>query len=137
LLYGGGEAVLYASINMSERFGIPSPVIGLTVVAIGTSIPDIMASVVAVRKGEIEIAVGNLIGSNIYNVLFVLGGTLAVSWKDLAAEPWIVMDYGLVCFSAAAFIVLVRLKEHVNRIPGALFIAMYVAYLAVRICMMP
>jgi cation:H+ antiporter len=133
MLYGGGEAVLHASINFSKRLGIPNPVIGLTVVAIGTSIPDIMATVVAARKGEIAIGVGNLIGSNIYNLLFVLGGTLAVSWTDLVAGTWIVRDYGMVCFCSILFVVFVRANERVGKLKGVLFLLLFAAYMAVRI----
>lgn len=133
MLYGGGEAVLYASISFSKRLGIPNPVIGLTVVAIGTSIPDIMATVVAARKGEIAIGVGNLIGSNIYNILFVLGGTLAVSWTDLVAGTWIVRDYGMVCLCSILFVVLVFTCERVGKLKGILFLVLFAAYMAVRI----
>jgi cation:H+ antiporter len=133
MLYGGGEAVLHASINFSKSLGIPNPVIGLTVVAIGTSIPDIMATLVAARKGEIAIGVGNLIGSNIYNLLFVLGGTLAASWTDLVAETWIVMDYGMVCFCSILFVAFVRVNERVGKLKGVLFLALFAAYMAVRI----
>jgi cation:H+ antiporter len=133
LLYGGGEAVLHASISMSGRLDIPNTVIGLTVVAIGTSIPDIMASVVAAKRGEPAIAVGNLVGSNIYNILFVLGGTLMVSGADLFAETWIVIDYGMVCLSTAFFFLFVKIDGAVSRLKGVFLIVIFAAYMTTRL----
>ncbi len=73
-LYGGSELVVGAGVGLMRAFGVSETVIGLTFVAIGTSLPELAASVVSVNKGETEICVGNVIGSNIFNTIFILGG---------------------------------------------------------------
>ncbi len=132
-LYGGGELVLYGSINIAKLLGISDTIIGLTIVAVGTSIPDVMASIIAFRKRETSIAVGNLLGSNIFNILLVLGGTLLVSWRDLAAEGKILTDYVLVCATSTVFFLFVLLSPRIRKIGGAALISVYIGYMVFRV----
>lgn len=87
-LWGGSELLIYGSINFAKSFGVSERVIGITIVSIGTSIPELAASVIAVLKKEKAISLGNLLGSNIFNILAVLGITAMVT-------PISVTDMGL------------------------------------------
>lgn len=73
LIIGGGQAVVYGAKAVAQVFGMSETLIGLTIVAVGTSLPELVTSVVAARKGETGLAVGNVVGSNIFNILFILG----------------------------------------------------------------
>ncbi len=73
LIIGGGQAVIYGARMAAKAFGMSETLTGLTIVAVGTSLPELVTSVVAAKKGEAGLAVGNIVGSNIFNVLFILG----------------------------------------------------------------
>jgi cation:H+ antiporter len=133
MLYGGGRLVLYSSVAIAEHLGISETIIGLTLVAVGTSIPDVMASAVAIRKQETSIAVGNLLGSNIFNILLVLGGTSLISMQDLMADKMILMDYCMVGVTSVIFAILVGITPWFSRTKGVVFILIYVAYMVIRI----
>ncbi len=87
-LWGGSEMLVYGAVSMAESFGVSQRIIGVTIVSIGTSIPELSASIVAVVKKEKTISLGNLIGSNVFNILAVLGLTAAIT-------PISVKDTGL------------------------------------------
>ncbi|MFV1966277.1 MAG: sodium:calcium antiporter [Pirellulaceae bacterium] len=132
-LYAGGEAVLYASLEIAHTMGISDALIGFTIVAVGTSIPDISASIIAVRKGEESIAVGNLLGSNISNVLVVLSGTLVVARRDLAANGSILMDYGVLCVLSLIFLIFGHRQQGVSKVLALFLLFCYLGYMAQRI----
>ena len=73
MLIKGADWFVEGASKIADRFGIPQLVIGLTIVALGTSLPELVTSVTAARKGNADIAIGNIVGSNIFNILFVLG----------------------------------------------------------------
>lgn len=79
LLMGGAQALIFGATALATALGVPEMIIGLTVVAIGTSLPELFASVMAAVRGESGIAISNVIGSNIFNILFILGTTSAIS----------------------------------------------------------
>ena len=87
-LWGGSELLIEGAISMAENFGVSERLIGITIVSVGTSIPELAASVIAVLKKEKAISIGNLIGSNIFNILAVLGITALV-------QPIEIVDQGL------------------------------------------
>ncbi len=87
-LWGGSELLINGAVGMAQHFGISERIIGVTVVSIGTSIPELAASIIAVMKKEKAISLGNLIGSNVFNILAVLGITSMIT-------PISVMDKGL------------------------------------------
>ena len=87
-LWGGSELLINGAVGMAQHFGISERIIGVTVVSIGTSIPELAASIIAVMKKEKAISLGNLIGSNVFNILAVLGITSMIT-------PIYVMDKGL------------------------------------------
>ncbi|NIP84560.1 MAG: hypothetical protein GTO03_02990, partial [Planctomycetales bacterium] len=141
-LYGGGQLVLDSAVAVAQQFHVDPALIGLTIVAAGTSVPDTVASLIAARRGEHEIAVGNLLGSNISNVLVVLSGTLLASRLGgkpadgpgvLMASPDILLDYVMVCGVSLAFVVLAVTSQHVRRPAGLAMLVFYGAYMSYRV----
>ncbi len=137
MVVGGGTLLVDGAKYIAEYFGAPQDVIGLTVIAIGTSLPELVTSVVAAAKGETDIAVGNIIGSNIFNILFVAG--VASLFYPLAFDLNDTLIDALVALLAALVLYLCALlgKDKIGRASGAvmllLFAAYYVYLFAVRI----
>jgi cation:H+ antiporter len=132
-LYGGGELMLRAAVDVASRWGVSHAIVGLTIVAAGTSVPDIAASVIAARRNEHGIAVGNLVGSNISNVLVVLNGTILVSGSGLAITRQIQLDYAMVLLVSSLFCVVCLRRELVSRQFAVGLLVMYFGYLALRV----
>lgn len=132
-LYAGGELVLKGALGIGETLGVSEAVLGLTVVAVGTSIPDITASIVATKRAENSIAVGNLLGSNIFNILLVLSGTLLMAREDLITNIGVTVDYGAVCICSLVFFLIVSLRERLHPAAGLLFILFYALYIFARV----
>lgn len=129
-LYFGGDWVVNGAVGVAERLGIDDALIGLTIVAIGTSSPEIVASVVAARKGQTDIAVGNVVGSNIFNLLWILGFTSVI--VELPFE--VVNNFDLVMVIAASVLIIAALvtsrRGAILRTHGAIFVLLYAGYLA-------
>ncbi len=83
LIIAGGQVVVYSAKNIAKALGMSETLIGLTVVAVGTSLPELVTSVVAARKGETGLAIGNVVGSNLFNILFILGISAAICPIDV------------------------------------------------------
>lgn len=129
MLFLGGEWVVKGATKIAADIGLSKEFVGLTVVAIGTSLPELVTSVVAARRKSIDIAVGNIIGSNIFNLLWVLG--LSASIKPLPFELINNVDV-LVMLGAIVLIlpaVILSKKHHINRLWGTVFVLMYFVYL--------
>ena len=128
----GADLLVNASIELARQFGISEAIIGLTVIALGTSLPELATSVIAALKGEGDIAFGNIIGSNIFNCLGILGATaLAVPFSSSSG----IMKYDLLLMVAATALLLFFAfsKAVVSRWEGAVFLLAYIAYLAVLV----
>lgn len=127
----GGDLVVDCASKIALSFGLSQTLVGLTVVALGTSLPELVTSVVASRKGENGLALGNVIGSNIFNILMVLALSAAV--KPIAVNQFAVIDAAcLVVFSIAVWF-LCRKKKQISRLEGLVMLGIYAAYL-VYIC---
>lgn len=128
-LYFGGLWVVDAAVSIARALDISDSLIGLTVVAIGTSLPELMASAVAAWRNQTDIAVGNVVGSNIFNLLWVLGITALIT--ELPFE--VVSNFDLVMVIASSSLLLLALvssrKNTVLRFHGIIFVIAYVAYL--------
>lgn len=129
-LYFGGRWVVSGAGGVAQLLGVSDAVIGLTIVAVGTSSPEIFASVVAARRNQTDIAVGNVVGSNIFNLLFVLGGTAAV--VELPFEVISNTDLVMVIASSALLILALAAsrKNTLRRWHGVTFILVYAVYVA-------
>lgn len=123
----GGDLVVESASQIAQSFGMSQTLVGLTIVALGTSLPELVTSVIASRKGENGLALGNVIGSNIFNILMVLGLSSAV--HPIPVQAFSVIDAA--CFIVFSLItwIFCRTKERVGRMEGFLMLGMYAAYL--------
>jgi cation:H+ antiporter len=128
LLVGGGELLVRGASAVAGVFGVPSLVVGLTVVAFGTSAPEMAVSVQSAWSGQTDIAVGNVIGSNIFNVLFILG--LSALIAPLIVAEQLVRKEVPVMIGASVLLLVLALDGDVSRAEGALLFAGVVAYTA-------
>jgi cation:H+ antiporter len=125
---GGAALLVNSAIELAREFGVAETVIGLTMVAIGTSLPELVVSAIAAIRGQGEVAVGNILGSNIYNVLFILGVTALIHPIAIPTEE-LVPDVGVVLGSATILIALIATGRPIGRLIGAGFLVAYVAYI--------
>lgn len=122
----GSNMTVDSASSIAETLGMSDRLIGLTVVAFGTSLPELVTSVTAARKNNVDIAISNIVGSNIFNILFVLGTTCLVATVPYAAK--FLVD-GLVCVGAAVLLwVCVMKHKELRRWSGVLFLACYAVY---------
>lgn len=128
LLVGGSELLLDAAVAIARGYGVSELVIGLTIIAAGTSLPELATSVLATLRGQREIAVGNVIGSNLFNLLGVLGVTALVSELGIpVARAARVVDIPVMVAVAVACLP-IFFTRLISRHEGAMFVALYVAY---------
>jgi len=126
----GARFLVMGAIELAARLGMSEAVIGLTIVAIGTSMPELVTSVIAARKGHGDVAFGNIVGSNIFNILGILGVTALVHPLDVppsiaALDIWVMLG------ATVAMLVLARTGWRVGRREGAAMVLAYLAYMAV------
>ena len=120
----GGQFAVDNAKAIAAEFGVSETLIGLTIVAVGTSLPELVTSIVASRKGENGLAVGNVVGSNLFNLLFILGvsGTIHPIAVNLAS----VIDLGILIV-VSIIILVFSLTKKISRIEGAVMLALYAA----------
>lgn len=128
-LYFGGGWVVDGAVGIAEQLGVNDAVIGLTIIAVGTSSPELVASAVAAYRNQSDIAVGNVVGSNIFNLLWVLG--LTSSFVELPFKVISNTDLMMVIASSALIIVALAISRNntIQRAHGFVFVALYAAYL--------
>lgn len=124
----GGDIVVDSATAIAEAFGIDETLIGLTVVAFGTSLPELVTSIVAAAKGETDIAVGNVIGSNLFNLLMVLG--LSVSIHPIQVSLFAVYDLSILILASVIVLIPLARKQALTRGWGILLLVLYGVYLA-------
>lgn len=127
----GGDFVVDGAVTIAGKLGLSENLIGLTIVAVGTSLPELVTSIVASRKNEVEMAVGNVLGSNIFNILLILGVAGTISPMAFIMEN--VID--IVILTAASLLIYLFswTKERIDRKEGIVMLFMYASYL-VYIC---
>ncbi|GFE67628.1 calcium/sodium antiporter [Chroococcus sp. FPU101] len=131
LLVLGSDFLIDSSIQIAQVLGVSDLVIGLTIVAAGTSLPELASSVVASRKGEQDIAVGNVVGSNIFNILAVLGLSAAVSANGVnVSEAALRFDIPVMIAVAIACLPIFSSGQSISRWEGILFLFYYCVYTA-------
>lgn len=122
----GGDMVVDAASTIGANFGMSQTFIGLTIVALGTSLPELVTSMVAAKKGESDLALGNVVGSNIFNVLLILGVSASIS--PITVDVLAVYDsIVLIVVSVLVYLCAIS-KRGISRIEGGLFLAGYVGY---------
>lgn len=122
----GGDLVVDNAKIIAASLGMSETLIGLTVVALGTSLPELVTSLVAAKKGESGIAVGNAIGSSLFNILFILGMTGVI--KPLPAESELIVDALFFAAVSAVVYIFASKKKSIGRLEGAICVGLYGAY---------
>lgn len=124
----GADQVVRGAVGIARTWGVEERVIGLTIVAMGTSLPELATSVVAARQGEREIALANVIGSNLFNLLAVLGATAIV--RPVPVTPAAMVDTWVMLGFTAAMLPLMWVGRRVGRWDGVILLGGFVGYLA-------
>ncbi|HRI85954.1 MAG TPA: calcium/sodium antiporter [Ignavibacteria bacterium] len=129
----GGELIVNSAVNIANNIGISERMIALTIVSIGTSLPELATSIVAVKKKNVDIALGNIVGSNIYNIFFILGISAFISpvnvEKSNSTEIWINIFANILLF----IFIFSGKGRRIERWEGMTFLFLYLAYILVLI----
>lgn len=125
----GAELMVRSSVTIAEYFEIPSFVIGSTIIAFGTSLPELATTVIAAWKGESDIGVGNIFGSNIFNTLFIMGAVPGMFGMEVEARA-LDIDFPLMLFVTVLVFPLMRARYKITRLEGGILLAFYVLYTA-------
>jgi cation:H+ antiporter len=124
LLVAGAKALVSGAVTVATAMGVSERVVGFTVVALGTSLPELAASVVAARRGEGDIVMGNLVGSNIFNLLCILGLTALV--VPIPVSPASMgVDFGMMLGTAVLLAVFLAWNRRLSRLEGAVLVLVY------------
>lgn len=123
----GGDWVVDAASTIAMKLGMTETMVGLTIVAVGTSLPELVTSIVAARKGEVDMALGNAIGSNVFNILMVLGVAALISPIDFLMDN--TMDIGAVIVATLVCWAVVAKTKKMGKVMGILMIVSYFAYM--------
>ena len=122
----GGDLTVDTASRIALDLGMSQTLVGLTIVSIGTSLPELVTSIVAARKKEIGMALGNAIGSNVFNILMVLGIASAISPIEFITEN--VIDIAILLVFTLVVWIFAATKKQLNKLEGALMLLMYAAY---------
>lgn len=126
-LIGGGELFVDGACGIARSLGVSEAVIGMTIVAGGTSLPELAASVMAARKGRSAMAVGNVIGSMLFNTFWVIGVCATIRPLPVLGIAW--TDFAMLVFASLIFWLFARTKHYIGRWEGAVMVVSYVAYI--------
>lgn len=126
----GADMAVRGAVFIGERVGLSKAVIGLTIVAIGTSLPELVTCVVAAIKGEHDISIGNLVGSNIFNTLLVVGTAgVAKPFGDIAARLAGGVDYWIMIVVSSGFVLMAAIGQCIGRAKGVILLLGYIGYI--------
>lgn len=124
----GGDLVVESASAIATEFGLSQTLIGLTIVALGTSLPELVTSLVAAKKQESDLALGNVVGSNIFNILFVLG--ISASIHPVAVAPESIIDTIILIVVSLLVYLFAYMKKSINRIEGLIMVLIYIGFTA-------
>ncbi|HMS65893.1 MAG TPA: calcium/sodium antiporter [Ignavibacteria bacterium] len=127
-LVAGGEFIVSSAVNIAKQFGISERVIALTIVSVGTSLPELATSVVAARKKNVDIAIGNIVGSNIFNIFFILG--VSVFINPIKVESGNYIDIYMNIFAGVLLFIFIFSGKgrKINKVEGLILLSLYVVY---------
>lgn len=128
MIVAGSNVTVDAASNIAEEFGMDERLIGLTIVAFGTSLPELVTSCIAAKKKETDIAIGNIVGSNLFNILFVLGTSAVITPVTYKAE--FIFDNVVAVLVMVVLWLFVFRKQKLSRAGGIAMLVMYAAYFA-------
>lgn len=123
----GGQLVVDAASAIALSLGMSQNLVGLTIVAVGTSLPELVTSIVAARKGESDIALGNVIGSNLFNVFFILGISALI--HPITVNVSVIVDSIFLLIVTLVTYLFAATKKRINRIEGSILVIVYIAYM--------
>jgi cation:H+ antiporter len=123
----GGNFVVNSSINIALSLGMSQTLVGLTIVAVGTSLPELITSITAARKKESEIALGNIVGSNIFNILFILGASSIIS--PLNVDPKVFFDAFVAIFITLILFIFSASHKTISKSEGLMLLVTYIGYM--------
>ena len=127
-LAGGAELTVQSAKCLGSAIGLSDAVIGLTIVAVGTSLPELVTCVIAALKGHDDISIGNLVGSNVFNTMLVVGSAGAI--RPFAINTRLIgSDYWIMIAVSVTFVLIALIGKRINRIAGTILLAVYVAYM--------
>lgn len=129
-LYFGSELLVNNAVLISREFGVSERIIGVTIVALGTSLPELITSIIAALSKRTDLALGNILGSNIMNVLSIIGLTAIVKPISVASE-FVQSDYLWMIGISLLLFPLMRTKMRISKIEGSVLLLAYIAYLVV------
>ncbi len=128
LIILGGNMVVSSASNIASDFGVSDQLIGLTIVSIGTSLPEFVTSIIAAIKGESSIALGNVIGSNMFNILFVLGASATIS--PMSIDPVLFIDTLFMIIVTLITYLFAIQKRDLNKVESIVLVLLYIGYMA-------
>lgn len=132
LLIASSRILVWGAVGVAEAFGVSDLIIGLTIVALGTSLPELAASIIATRKGEHDIAIGNVVGSNMFNILAVIGIATVIHPMHQIPSEVLERDWIVMLFLTVALIIMAygfKAKEgKIDRVEGTILLLCYIAY---------
>jgi cation:H+ antiporter len=128
LLYIGAILTVDNAVILAKEFGLSEKIIGLTVIAIGTSLPELITSIIAIRKGHTDIGIGNIIGSNIYNILMIMGVGATLGGVIISSDVYV--DYAIMILFSLSLLIALK-TGIINRAMGICLAIGYVVYLTV------
>ena len=127
----GGDMVVNSASSIAMALGMSETLVGLTIVAIGTSLPELVTSITALRKGENQLVIGNVVGSTIFNILFVLGASSAISQipldSSMLIDVLLMVGVTILCF------IFGKTQEKYDKKEGIILVALFIAYMAFAI----
>lgn len=124
----GGDLVVNNAKEIALSLGLSEKLVGLTIVSIGTSLPELVTSIVAARKGNVDIAIGNVVGSNIFNILFILG--LSATITPIPVEMALIVDLVVMVFATGLCYFVAKQNYRLDKKDGYLFLAVFITYMA-------
>lgn len=127
-IIGGGQLVVNSATTIAVALGMGETLVGLTIVAVGTSLPELVTSIVAAKKGDSGIAMGNVVGSNIFNILFILGMAGVIS--PMTADAAFFIDSSVLIVVSVVMLIFAYTNRKTTRVEGIISTLMYVAYMA-------
>lgn len=127
----GGDFVVDSASAIAMALGMSETLVGLTIVAIGTSLPELVTSITALRKGENQLVIGNVIGSNIFNILFVLGASSAIS--SIPLDPSMIIDVIFMIAVTILCFIFGKTQDKYDKKEGIILIALFILYMAFAI----
>ncbi|MBE6070854.1 MAG: calcium/sodium antiporter [Clostridium butyricum] len=128
----GGDFVVDSATNIAYNFGMSEKLVGLTIIAMGTSLPELVTSIVAALKGENDIALGNVLGSNIFNILLIIGLSSVIS--PISVTSSLIVDFAyliaITLFIFALVFIVKKPEKKLSRFEGAILVLLYIGYMA-------